>query len=123
MLSGAAREMTEEVNLPPHAISMHPRPISASDAILPSANAMDGAAPQFHYVIAQFFGWVGDEYLGLVTAGDDAAAARWFTLDEVRQLDGAMASEITSLIELSRSMQKAGLLVSPPTTKHEEARL
>jgi 8-oxo-dGTP diphosphatase len=110
-LFGAAREMQEEVGLPPHAITMHPRPISASDAILPA----DHGAPQFHYMIAQCFGWVGDEYLGLVTAGDDAAAARWFTLDEVRLLGGAMGFEITSLIELSISMHKAGLLVPPPT--------
>ena len=120
MLSGAAREMEEEVGLPPHAITMHPRPISASDAIL-DGTIMDHSAPQFHYVIAQCFGWVGDEYLGLVTAGDDAAAARWFTLDEVQLLGGAMATEITSLIELSRSMHKAGLLVPPPTYRNHDA--
>ena len=70
-VAGAVREISEETSLPPAALKVHPRPITATDAIVPN----DAGGFLYHYCIVQCFAWVDAEYEDRVMPGDDAAQA------------------------------------------------
>ena len=111
---GAVREIGEETSLPPSALQVHPRPISATDSIVPD----DGDGFLFHYCIVQCFAWVDAAWERRVTPGDDAAAARWFTTEELRALPGEMGADVAAVVEISEGMCAAGL-IAPPTCSSE----
>ena len=113
LLDGALREVEEEVGLPAAALRLHPRAVSASESIV-RGGGDGGEAYRYHYVISQCFAWVHRDYVERVAPGDDAAGARWFSLDEVRSLPGPMGADIAELVELTRRMHAAALLTPPP---------
>lgn len=109
-VAGAVREISEETSLPPAALKVHPRPITATDAIVPN----DAGGYLYHYCIVQCFAWVDAEYEDRVMPGDDAAAVRWHTMNELRDLPGEMGANVCAVVEISEGMCAAGL-IAPPT--------
>ena len=71
-----------------------------------------GQAPRFHYAIAQCMARVTDAAAAQrVTAGDDAAAVGWYTLDEVVQVEKDQDyGTVASVFGLALALNKAGLV-------------
>ena len=109
-LAGVVREVGEETHLPPSALSVHPRPISATDSIVPDS---EPGTFLFHYCIVQCFAWVDPSFVDHVMPGDDAADAKWFTADQMRELPGPMAADMFDIVEVSEGMAAAGLIAPP----------
>ena len=97
----ARRELVEETGL--SGLPWHPHPFTSSDAIYEDH---EGRA-QFHYLIAQTF--CEAETSTLITAGDDALDARWWTLAEVAESD-EVAGNCERIIARAEALYAAGLL-------------
>ena len=71
-----------------------------------------GQAPRVHYAIAQCMARVTDAAAAQrVTAGDDAAAVGWYTLDEVVQVEKDQDyGTVASVFGLALALNKAGLV-------------
>lgn len=97
-VEAARREVFEETGLEIQLGS----PIWIGEAIAP------GTDPQWHFTLVDF---VARPTGGELRAGDDAADARWFTLDEMRELP--LIPEMDALIEPLGELMAGG----GPTTR------
>ena len=107
-LDGAAREIAEEVRLRgPGDVKWHPNAFAVSDAIFPGG----GAPPEFHYVIAQVFGWVAFD--AQPEASSDVDAVRWCSLDECDapgKLGGPVAGSVGAVVMQAEALIEGGII-------------
>ena len=124
---------------------MHPSVVSAQEAIVPGWGGPGGGGPggepslgeashetptlDFHYCISILFAWVNPHHVDEMIPGDDAADARWFTIDEIRTLDesgaiklpddgptydGGLGGNVLELITVARALHDAGVIKPSP---------
>jgi ADP-ribose pyrophosphatase YjhB (NUDIX family) len=115
-LEAAQRELHEEVKFDPpldnYKVQWSSGPFLTSDAIVRDA---DGVI-LFHYLIAQCFcRVVPNEFLSsslpLVSPDDDAADAKWWTLDEIKQNQGSVSLGVVTVIERAELLSEKGALL------------
>ena len=131
-MEAAARELHEECNLPASAVQFASEPFTTSDAI----------TPEVHYLIAQTYGWHCLECepcaqwrcgrvdscvvrahrfartrpevdaAALLLAGDDAAEAGWFSLEELNGLEqqGLTTRAVVDVVQRGLQLSSRGLL-------------
>uniref|UniRef100_A0A7R9U976 Nudix hydrolase domain-containing protein n=1 Tax=Pinguiococcus pyrenoidosus TaxID=172671 RepID=A0A7R9U976_9STRA len=106
-LAGALRETFEETGLDETVLTLHPWPITTTDAIYRD----DEGGYAFHYCIAQVYASVLPEAVDSVVAGDDALEVRWFTLEEVQALqDDDIAGNVLSVVRISQQLKEANII-------------
>ena len=106
-LGAAARELLEETNLGPSSVRLSPWPIGASDVIIPGVGGGEEDI-QFHYVITQLFAFA--EAGAEPRSGDDAAAVRWATLEEIESGSFALGGDIAAVLRRAEMLIACGAL-------------
>jgi ADP-ribose pyrophosphatase YjhB (NUDIX family) len=106
-LEAGQRELTEETLLAAEHCQWHPQPFITTDAIVQN----DDGSYAFHFLVAHCFAKI-DEELPKVTASDDALDAKWFTLNEIQQLQDSDVSQGTvGVIQRAESLYRKGELL------------
>jgi ADP-ribose pyrophosphatase YjhB (NUDIX family) len=104
-LHAAQRELWEETRLSSPLLKWHSRAFCVSDSIHRD-EVLGQHAVQYHYVIAQCFCTV--PFLQPLIASDDAADAKWFTLQEMQHLQ-KLTPGVIQVLEISENMYEKGL--------------
>ena len=108
-LEGAAREISEEVRLSGGEVLWHPRPFAVTDAII---HSQEGGAVEYHYLIAQCFGWVSAS--ARPEAADDIDEVRWCSLAELlRPTDDPVVESVMAVLSQAEALIEGGI-VNPP---------
>jgi len=83
-------------------------PFACSDSI----HHTNESSISFHYVISQCFSEVVSSSVPIITAADDAMAARWWTADEVEKAEdgGSVSRGVLKVLERSELLYAKGLL-------------
>eukprot|EP00931_Biecheleriopsis_adriatica_P097492 TRINITY_DN71275_c0_g1_i1.p1 TRINITY_DN71275_c0_g1~~TRINITY_DN71275_c0_g1_i1.p1 ORF type:complete len:207 (+),score=27.63 TRINITY_DN71275_c0_g1_i1:123-743(+) len=120
-LHAGAREVAEETGLrASDGLRFHPLAICTTDAIYPLEwSSASSTPPQFHYLIAHFFAWSTDWH-ARVTAGDDAAALRWVTMEELKSGTVATAGNVSTVFARAESLLSAAVLKVEASVSVEE---
>ena len=114
-LEAAQRELEEEVKFDPPLIDnlhWYSGPFTTSDVIARDAKGVI----TFHYLIAQCFCRVvqnnaSSSSLPLVSPDDDAADAKWWTLDEIKHNQASISSGVVTVIERAELLSEKGALL------------
>jgi ADP-ribose pyrophosphatase YjhB (NUDIX family) len=106
-LAAAQRELWEETRLLPH--EWHGQPFCVSDSIHRDTTTGEVL---YHYVIAQCFCTL-PSFQQTIMALDDAADAKWFTLNEMQLLQ-KLTPGVIQVMKTFENMYEKGVL---PTTK------
>lgn len=115
-LAAAARELQEETGLARESLRFSDEPFAVTDVIVHSQEKL-----LFHYLIAQVFCTtlpeIGCEDPPLLTPGDDASRARWFSSEERERLcaEGVTTLEVLRVIDRAELLDSQGLLLSVET--------
>jgi ADP-ribose pyrophosphatase YjhB (NUDIX family) len=105
MVQAALREVQEECNVPPAALSVCELPLTATDFVTDA----------FHYVIVHCYGEIIQPgFSSAVRAGDDASDVGWFTLPEVRALP--LGGAVLPVLHRAAAMKQHQLLPLVPAT-------
>ena len=111
-MHAAKRELREECGLSSSEVAFASAPFTVTDVITPEPGTPEQGSA-FHYVLAQTFcrtrAAVAPEQL---RAGDDAGDARWCTLDELQQLQGAgeTVPGVVQVVARALELDASGLL-------------
>mmetsp|Transcript_25594 Transcript_25594/g.43733 ORF Transcript_25594/g.43733 Transcript_25594/m.43733 type:complete len:151 (-) Transcript_25594:183-635(-) len=102
-MAAAARELREETGIADATFAA--APFTVTDVVEPK-----GCGSRFHYLIAQTFAAVdsSDELL----AGDDAAAARWFSLEQLDEMCETRQTTpaVVGVVRRAMQLREHGLL-------------
>lgn len=117
-LEAAQRELKEEVKFDPplENLQWYSGPFTTSDAIIRDEK---NNVILFHYLIAQCFCRVqpndasssSSSSLPRVSPADDAADAKWWTLDEIKQNQESVSSGVATVIERAELLSEKGALL------------
>lgn len=111
-LEAAQRELDEEVKFDPplEGLQWYSGPFTTSDAIVRDSKGVI----TFHYLIAQCFCRVQNDSLSslpLLSPADDAADAKWWTLDEIKHNQEPVSSGVVAVIERAERLSEKGALL------------
>ncbi|KAL3903470.1 MAG: hypothetical protein SGILL_010431 [Bacillariaceae sp.] len=123
-LEGAQRELAEETNFEGLTVDendsngshlrWYSEPYSTADSIIPDNDNFGGTS--FHYLIAISFAELilapGSKSLPNVTPHDDAKKARWWTIDEIQNMDADMTTPgLLQRVERAEFLYQKGVLL------------
>jgi ADP-ribose pyrophosphatase YjhB (NUDIX family) len=121
-LEGAKRELAEETKFSGQtSLRWHPEPYATADAIVhhesnDSSHIYDTYNVTSHYVVAVCFAELNvhtnDSHPPSVVSCDDAADAKWYSLEEIASMDSELTTPgLAQKVEHAESLYEKGFLL------------
>ena len=117
LLTAGQRELQEETGIGATRCQWYPHAFMTTDAIFKNNDDEEGdGAYQFHYLIAHCFAQTKGDNKGRpleVNPSDDASDAKWFSLEEIQQLqhENRVSEFVLKVLQRAEYLQENGTLL------------